>query len=397
MSTTGRKASGTWSDLPPDESAIRRDHNDGRIVNFVLFATLPMALFTVRGLPVSEIAMGVALCAALLRPKKVSAPAWLVVPLVALLGLMLMSAQLHPLIDPDRRLLHLGLYVGLALAAAQGRFHTRSMAKGFGVGLLVSAAAYYAGYGTGYPGRLAGLMADPNAAGYLITTLGCLALAGLGASRWRIPLGLLLFVCVVLTYSRTSLLAVGLIALWVVIGRRLAASLGSVLLVGMIWIITNVPVSLQTLGPFSDRSGSDALRIRIAKLELLQVSNAPWYGYGPGTGTVEVQGQLFLFHNSYLSIQNEAGRVGQVLLIAAGAFTLFALLRLLPERRNPWYEAAIIAVSVCAVNLGEVLLELPTALALGMAAYHVQAVRGSPNDVTRPSPTLASLDPVQLR
>ena len=101
------------------------------------------------------------------------------VPLLALLGLMLMSAQLNPLIDPGRRLLHLGLYVGLALAAAQGRFHTRSMAKGLGVGLLVSAAAYYAGYGTGYPGRLAGLMADPNAAGYILTTLGCLALAGL--------------------------------------------------------------------------------------------------------------------------------------------------------------------------------------------------------------------------
>ncbi len=51
----------------------------------------------------------------------------------------------------------------------------------------------------------------------------------------------------------------------------------------MIWVVTNIPVSLQTLGPFEDRSGSDALAQRIAKLEELQVSNAPWYGYGPGT------------------------------------------------------------------------------------------------------------------
>jgi O-antigen ligase len=157
-------------------------------------------------------------------------------------------------------------------------------------------------------------------------------------------------------------------------------------------------VSLQTFGPFSDRVGSDALRVRISKLELLQIANAPWYGYGPGTSTVEVQGQLFFFHNSYLSIHNEAGRVGQVLLIAAGALTLFALLRLPTERRNPWYEAAIIAVSVCAVNLGEVLLELPAALALGMAAHYVQTVRSSPPDVSRASPsTMADLDSVQLR
>ncbi len=115
------------------------------------------------------------------------------------------------MIDPTRRLLHLGLYVALALAAAQGRFHTRSMAKGLGVGLLVSAAAYYAGYGTGYPGRLAGLMADPNAAGYMLTTLGCLALAGLRGQPDARPPRPAPVRRVVLTYSRTSLLAVGLI------------------------------------------------------------------------------------------------------------------------------------------------------------------------------------------
>ena len=289
---------------------------------------------------------------------------------------MFLSTQLNGAgIDPARRLLHLALYVAVALMAAQGRFHTRSMAKGLAFGLLVSAAAYYADYGTSYEGRLAGLMADPNAAGYMLTTLGALALAGLPGSRMRVPLGLLLVVAVVLTYSRTSLLALALIVVWVIIGRKLAVSFGALLLAAMIWVVTNIPVTLQTFGPFEDRIGSDVLRARIVKLEELQISDAPWYGHGPGSSWVEVQGQIFFFHNSYLSIHNEGGRVAQLLIVVVGAAALVALLSLRPELRNPWYEAAIIAVAVCAVNLGEVLLELPAALALGMAAHYVQSIR----------------------
>jgi O-antigen ligase len=395
----GRIRSGAWGTLPSlDDESARKNSNDGRILDFFLFAALPMAELQVRALPLSELAVGLAVGLALLRRPRFKAPGWLIMPLLALLALMFLSAQLNGAdFDPARRLLHLTLYVAVALMAAQGRFHTRSMATGLAVGLLVSAAAYYVGYGTSYEGRLAGLMADPNAAGYMLTTLGALALAGLPGSRMRVPLGLILVVAVVLTFSRTSLLALALIVVWIIIGRMLAVSFGALLLAAMIWVATNIPVTLQTLGPFEDRLGSDVLRARIVKLEELQISDAPWYGHGPGSSWVEVQGQIFFFHNSYLSIHNEGGRVAQLLIVVVGAAALVALLSLRPELRSPWYEAAIIAVAVCAVNLGEVLLELPTALALGMAAYHVQAVRGSPDDVAQPSPTLASLDPVQLR
>ena len=392
--------SGTWDAFPglSDESH-RRDRNDGRLVDFFVFATFPMATLQAGGLPVSELAAGLAVGLALLRRPRVRSSPWLTWTLLALLALMLLSAQLNAAnnIDPQRRVLHLVLYVALALMAAQGRFHTRSMAKGLAAGLVVSAAAYYAGYGTGYEGRLAGLMADPNAAGFMLTTLGCIALAGLPGSRLRVPLGLILVVLVVLTFSRTSFLAVALIVVWVVIGRFLAASLGTLLLVGMIWVVTNIPVTLRTLGPFSDRSGSDALRTRIARLEELQIDQAPWYGHGPGTSFVDVQGGRFFFHNSYLSMLNEGGQVSLVLIVAAGAFTLFALLRLRPELRNPWYEAGIIAVSMCAVNLGEVLLELPAALALGMAAAYVQAHRGSPPVGADDTVWAPDLDTVRLR
>ena len=75
--------------------------------------------------------------------------------------------------------------------ASQGRFHVGGMARGLAAGLLVSAGAYFLGFGAVYEGRLTGLLGDPNAAGYLLTTLGCLALAGLSTSRLRWPVGLL--------------------------------------------------------------------------------------------------------------------------------------------------------------------------------------------------------------
>ena len=97
---------------------------------------------------------------------------------------------------------------------------------------------------------------------------------------------------VVLTYSRTSLLAVALI---VALGGHRPAARG-LLGVGAAGRDDlgrhQRPVSLQTLGPFSDRSGSDALRTRIVKLEELQIADAPWYGHGPGTSWVDVQGQI---------------------------------------------------------------------------------------------------------
>ena len=390
MTSVGWGRSGSWDSLAPlEEEKTAPERQTGRIADFLLFALLPMAELQARGLPISELAMGLAVGLALLRPARVRPNArWLLVLLVALYGLMLMSSQLNEGLDVARRLLHLALYVGVAIVASQGRFHVRALSRGLAVGLVVSASAYYVGYGTGYEGRLAGLMADPNAAGYMLTTLGCIALAGMQTSRFRVPLALVLLGFVWLTYSRTSLLAVALILVWLLIGRRLAGLFGSLLLVGMIWAITNIPTSLQTVGPFSDRSGSDALRRRIVALEQIQIANAPWYGHGPGTSKVDVQGDLFFFHNSYLALQNEGGRPAQVLLLTAGAITLFALIRLAPGLRNPWYEAAIIAVAVCSVNLGEVLLELPAALALGLGSAYARSAQAAD-----PGPAPPTRDP----
>jgi hypothetical protein len=368
---------GSWSAYPTNETPDPPPDPRGKrsVIDFLLFAMLPMAQLEIGGLPVPELAMVTAIFVGMWRrpfPGR-RLPAWLFILLPALLGWMVVSAQQNHL-TPYRRLLHLVLYIAIAFFAAQGRFSVRSMAPGLASGLLVSAAAYYAGYGTDYEGRLAGLMADPNSAGFLLTVLGCIALAGLKPGWRRNLVGLAILVAVLLTYSRTSLLAVLLILVWSLIGRRLSTGLGVALLAGMVYAIARFPDSLKQIGPFADRAGSDALRGRIVAQEEIKIAEAPWLGNGPGTSKVEVLGQSFFFHNSYVALQNEGGRIALALLVLAGLAALIGLVRLDSRLRNHWYEAALIAVAVCAINLGEVLLELPTALALGMAAFHTRTV-----------------------
>jgi hypothetical protein len=291
-----------------------------------------------------------------------------------MVALMFLSAELNDL-SPLRRLLHLVLYAALMVVASQGRFHHRAMSRGLAFGLVVSGAAYYAGYSTGYEGRLTGFFGDPNAAGYVLTTLGCLALGGLMTSRFRWPIGLVILALIVLTFSRTSLLATALILAWMLIGSRVATLFGSILLGLMVYAVTSVPTSLQNFGPFEDRTGSDALRTRIVAQERVMIGNSPWYGNGPGTSRVQVQGDSFFFHNSYLALQNEGGRLAVALLVGAGIVALVGLMRLPTGSRNFWYEGALIALAICAVNLGEVLLEVPAALVLGVAVYHARVAR----------------------
>ena len=62
-------------------------------------------------------------------------------------------------------------------------------------------------------------------------------------------LGALLVVALVLTYSRSGLLALGMILVWVVAGRFLGVKGGALLVAGMVWLVANIPDSLRLIGP----------------------------------------------------------------------------------------------------------------------------------------------------
>jgi hypothetical protein len=251
---------------------------------------------------------------------------------------------------------------------------------------LVSVIALYqVGIGGDtYPGRLTGFLADPNAGAFFLVTLGALVV-GFADDRRRVRLFLAapLIAGLVVTYSRTGLLALAFALGWWLLGRRLGAVGGALVAGLLVWAVDNIPDDLLLFGPFSNRSGSDALRNRIIAQEQSLLDRAPWFGNGPGTAKVALGEQEFFFHNSYLAVRQEGGWLLLILLLSLMALAFMALAARAREGDVPAVaaQAALIATLAMGVTLGEVLLELPTALAIGFALARASALP-SPEDQT---------------
>jgi hypothetical protein len=351
-----------------------RRQRETRPVDFAAFFAMgfPVLVLPVVGLPVNEVAP---LIVCLLAVTRVSTsreriPLWFSGGLVAVLTVLTVTSYLHDL-APTRRLLHVLLYLVLATLLASGRIHIPSAGRGLAAGLCTSITMSLAGFGPdNYAGRLTGYLGDPNAGGYVITVLGLVAL-GLGLrGRYRWLLILLTLTAVVLTYSRTTLLAVAFAVVWLLIGRRVSVWAGAVLVGAMVYLVGHIPPELTLFGPFSDRGGSDLLRQRIIAQEHIDISHSPIIGNGAGTAKVDLQGDLFFYHSSYLALQAEGGLVCVVILVGVIVLTFLSIARMPGDLRNGWLEASLIALMVCAVNVGEILLELPSAIAIGVAMWH---------------------------
>ena len=365
----------------------------GDAVFVLAFATLPMTLLTAPGLslPLSELVVGFAVLVALLRRpgRATRPPAWLSIGLWSVFALLGLSTILNGLetFEAAKRMAHVLLYVLLALTLARGSIPRRAAASGLGLGLVLSAGVgmmaaltdlvpiHYAGHLTGLSWRLTGLFGDPNVAGYLLVALGSIAVAGRRPGWPRTTLALFLAGAVVLTLSRTSLLALGFGAIWILIGRRLRPALGLGLIAVLGVAVAFLPTAIQSVGPFQNRVGSDELRARIVASELQAISDERLLGHGAGTATVVIDnGLVFFFHDSYLALVAEGGFATLLVLSIVLLSVFWRLVSLPPRWRDPWLEVSLIAVAVCAINLGEVLLELTAAVAIGLAVGHVLEV-----------------------
>lgn len=367
----------------PDRTVERADEADREIraTDFLLMAVLPLRTVEVAGYPINEFAMAglVALC--VLRPARGGARLPEIVTLVvgALFALLLYSGYANG-VDWTRRIGHVAILAGLVWAFGTGRVSLRSAGAGLTAGLVAVIGLATVGIGgDSYPGRLTGYLGDPNAGAFFIAVLGVLAVY-FSDDRWKVRLAVAVPIVagLALSYSRTGLLAGAFAVVWVFLGRRLGAAGGAAMAVGLVWIVDNIPTSLTTFGPFSDRSGSDALRDRIVAQEQVQLENAPWYGNGPGTATVNIRDLEFFFHNSYLAVRQEGGWGALLLVLALMAY---AFLRLSRQSRAgdlaaAGAQAAIIGTAVMAITLGEVLLDTPMAIAVGFALG--QALRSPP-------------------
>lgn len=329
-------------------------------------------------LPVNSVALLLTVGYAVWRPTNgYVRPAWFPPLLVAVPAWLLASSVLNDHVDA-RRVLSVCLWATVALVLSSGRIPMYAAARGVGLGVTVAGLWALLTIGSSaYEGRITGWFGDPNTAGLFILTGLCIAVPFLATRRSQIIVVLVGVVCLVLTLSRTSLLAAGFAVAWMVLGGRINKFLGAAGMVGLVFWVINLPEEAVRIGVFSDRVGSDNLRERIQAAEQASVAQNPWIGHGAGTARVEVDEFHFFFHNSYLAIRAEAGWIGFALVVALLVGVFLALISLPARRRSVWLEAAVVSVAVCSANLGESLLAIPTALTLGFAGYHIARHRAA--------------------
>lgn len=372
----------------PDRTVDLADEADReiRISDFALMAALPLRTVGVfDAVPLNEVTTAFLVVLCTMRPARGGArlPPVVVVLVGALLALLLYSGVVND-VDWTRRMGHVAIMAGLIWAGGTGRLSLRSVGAGLAAGLVgVVALAVYELDDSRYADRLTGYLGDPNAGAYFIAALGTLAIFFCDG-RWLVRLAVAapLLTGLVLCFSRTGLLAGGFVIIWLTLGRRLGVLGGAMMAAGLMWVVDNVPDDLITYGPFSNRTGSDALRERIIAQEKVELTHMPWYGHGPGTAKVTIGRLEFFFHNSYLGTRQEGGWVALVLVLALMAFAFLQLSK--PARagdlRAAAAQAAILATAAMAITLGEVLLDTPMAVAVAMALGHALQTTEDPPD-----------------
>lgn len=357
------------------------------LVDMLAMMVLPLERLEIPGVPfvVNDLAIAGLAVLASFRPPRVRGPhmLWMARVFAAILVLLYYSMHLnlgsvyyYQGLDGRRRILHLVLLFMLVMALATGRIHTRSAVVGTTVGVVAATVlALFKIGGDAYPGRLTGFFGDPNVAGMILTVLGPLIISHLTHRRHQVIVGLVLFTGVLMTQSRTALLAAALALGWRLYGRRAPRAQGIIFPILAVWAITNFPNEYRQSGAFADRAGSDWLRDQLLVLETAHVDAAPWYGSGPNTAFVQFGENQFLYHSAYLAARAEGGWVLLALILLCYAGVFWSLLSLPNHRRNVWLEGSAPAVFGMALFLGDVFLSTTGLVFMGLAMNHIRAER----------------------
>lgn len=380
----------TWQRLTdPLRGLPERLEDSSRISDFLLFVAIGLnGGLMVGPTTVGEIAaIPIVVLALFRRPERGWAPLGGSGLLVVVLGgWFLLSAVLAGTF-PITRLGHVALYCALILVIGSGRVDVPAALRGSVVGLIIAGIQGVVTWGAGtYSGRLTGWLGDPNAAGYYVLVLGLCYLSIEHRRRRRIVIAAILLVLIVLTLSRTTLLGLGLVGLWVFLPARVPLSAKSALVFVLFTRISSIAESMKTTGVFAERGGSDELREQILPLEQALVARRPMIGHGPGTLTVTLDGDNWFFHSSYLLLRAEGGWILFVIMMAVIAAVAWRLAHPVSGLHNKVLEGAILGTMVCAINLGNVFLDYPLAVALGAALWWASAPRSEQHLDSLPIP-----------
>lgn len=347
-------------------------------------ATIPLArqVVPIGLVPVSELACaGAVIIAAiqlLARPvagsRLVLAPRWLTISFASLATLALASLLLagNDSVVELRRFGHLMIGLALVWVIARGILPLRMAGLALLAGLYLSGTAGLLGIAedAGYSGRLTGLFGDPNVAAFGFAVLGAIALSSISSTRGRIIAVLPLLLFVGLAMSRTGFVAVGVMTVWIALSNSRRVPISALAVGVLIAVIALGSTQVDIGDPFSDRAGSDALRQEIYEASEHRAFDAPLLGHGPAPQKVVARDESWFFHNSYYAAASELGIIFALGWLATLAAAFITLYRSRP--RNVLLEATLLGVAVIAFSLGEVLLELPTMVALGFAVAYAQ-------------------------
>ncbi len=352
-----------------------------RIVDFVFGFFMIFVGINVAGLPLGTLAAGGIAFIALTRKSSFLAPRAGTFTVLMVLSILFATAESFLFgVSTNgqiiRRVVRLLIIVTLVLVIADRRIHLKSLLFGITTALVFNVLAFYAGLAPDtYGGYLTGFLNDKNQSGLWYAIIGLLLLIHLGKKNHRIIAVLAFGSFVFLTGSRTSLAAFAFGLLWFVIARflNLVAKIG--LGAAVVWAVDYVTENFAESPIFGDRSGSDALRQRIDDASQAKIDQTPWSGLGYGQATVELEGgRTFFFHNSFWTLIVEGGYLYMLAVVALMILAVFVWKQ--PRQKSGGNrqvagEAAMVLIFICSWRLGEVLLTVPWALAVGLALHYL--------------------------
>ena len=334
-----------------------------RIPEFLLFFALLMYPLagTFDNLVGNALVVVIALYAFLRRPTLAlgayGKSIWLFPVAVVYVSVISMFAEPTALASDWRmRLVRIVAVLVFAVTCATGRLDLRSGVLGWLTALLINIPVHYSGITPNRYGYLTGVIQDKNVAGLAYAGAIFLTLIFVRNRTVRTVVFLTFLFALWQTGSRTSLAAAAAGLVWLVLAPRVNV-FGRLIIGGLIlWTIQFVTEEFANVGVFEGREGSDHLRARIDAASQLKVGQAGFWGMGLGEAITPVDGNPWLFHNSYWSALVEGGWPWLVMIVGVSMVVMLPLWRE-EDSRQQWISQALgVVVAVTALRLGEVFL-----------------------------------------
>ncbi|MGQ4538381.1 O-antigen ligase family protein [Dermabacteraceae bacterium P7074] len=257
-----------------------------------------------------------------------------------------------------RRAGRMAMLLLCCLFLIEERIDFNSLVKGLCAGLFVNFILFYAGIAPdAYGGYLTGYLVDKNKAGLYYLVGGMLAM-GISKKTWLTVA--LLFAAggsVWLTGSRTTLAALLVAILWVLVATRMPKVPRCTFVLALVFLIDYLERNFAHFGAFADRVGSDLLRQRIDMASLDKLEKTPFKGLGFGEAHVIIENRKWYFHNSYWTLLVEGGVIHFLIIVVitlALGLGIFRNVAYTVELRRA--EGALAGLFVAASRLGEVFL-----------------------------------------